>query len=59
MHGRALAGRDGQLLDAASTRFADITLTLFAAEASTAAVRAHRRTGRRRVPTRHASARSC
>ena len=41
------AENDGQLLDAASTRFAEMALTLFAAEASAAAVRAHRRNGKK------------
>jgi DNA-binding CsgD family transcriptional regulator len=47
MHARALADDDGPALDAASVRFADLALTLFAAEASSAAVHAHRHHGKK------------
>lgn len=45
-HARALADLDGAALDKACEAFADVGLHLFAAEASAAASRAHRQTGR-------------
>jgi DNA-binding CsgD family transcriptional regulator len=46
-HVRALVDSDGAALDEASHSFSALTLDLFAAEASAAAARAHRRAGRR------------
>ena len=46
-HARALAEEDGPALDAVSHAFSSLTLDLFAAEASAAAARVHRRVGKR------------
>ena len=46
-HARALTEEDGPALDAVSQAFSSLTLDLFAAEASAAAARVHRRVGKR------------
>jgi DNA-binding CsgD family transcriptional regulator/tetratricopeptide (TPR) repeat protein len=46
-HARALAGEDGAALDAVAASFAALSLDLYAAEASSAAARAHARAGRK------------
>ncbi len=47
VHARGLAADDGDLLDEAAHAFSTMPLDLFAAEASFAAARAHRHSGRR------------
>jgi DNA-binding CsgD family transcriptional regulator len=47
VHARGLAGDDAALLDEAAREFSEMTLDLFAAEASLAAARVHRSSGRR------------
>ena len=46
-HARALVDDDGPALDAVAHSFSSLTFDLFAAEASAAAARAHRRAGKR------------
>ncbi len=57
-HVRALVDEDGSALDAASQTFSLLTLDLYAAEASAAAARVHRRDGRARERVRRARTRT-
>jgi DNA-binding CsgD family transcriptional regulator len=51
-HARGLADRDGDLLDAAAHRFADMGAMAFAADAAAQAAREHARTGQRGKETK-------